>query len=143
MSGRRARAWAAWAAVALVTACGGSPTSVDAGEIEGRWEWRSASGGIAGRTITPQTEGYTMELRVADDEVALYKNGALQKAARYRLALGREGGSFAGKDVVVFTPSLFGWEEMGLQLSVEGELILADGCCDGFTYTWARAGGAQ
>ena len=128
----------AWAAVALVAACGGSPTSVDVGQIEGRWEWRSASGGIAGRTITPQTEGYTMELRVADDEVALYRNGALQTTARYRLELGRAGGSFAGKDVVHFTPPLFGWEEMGLQLSGAGELVLVDGCCDGYAYSWVR-----
>ena len=133
-----------WVVAALLAVGCGSPTSVEESQLEGRWEWRSASGGIAGRTITPQSEGYTMELRFeGDDQVALYRSGALQTTAGYRLALGSQGGSFAGKDVVVFTPALFGWEEMGLQLSVEGDLILADGCCDGFTYTWARAGSAR
>jgi hypothetical protein len=103
-----------------------------------------ASGGIAGRTITPATEGYTLELRVLDDDdVELYRNGALQSTAKYQLAIGSEGGSFGGKDVVRFAPALFGWDEMGLQLSIEGELVLADGCCDGYTYMWARAGSAR
>ena len=44
-------------------ACSGSPTVVEIGRLEGSWEWRSATGGIAGRTITPATEGYSMELR--------------------------------------------------------------------------------
>ena len=79
-----------WAVAALLAVGCGSPTSVEESQLEGRWEWRSASGGIAGRTITPQSEGYTMELRFeGDDQVALYRSGALQTTAAYRLALGR------------------------------------------------------
>jgi hypothetical protein len=128
-------------AVAAMAGCANSPTGVEVDRLEGRWEWRSASGGIAGRTITPTTEGYTMELRFVDDEEAqLFRSGALRTTARYELATGSQGGSFGGKDVVRFTPALFGWDEMGVQISIEGELILADGCCDGFTYSFVRVG---
>jgi hypothetical protein len=133
-----------WRGVALGLAlasgaCASSSTGVEEGELEGRWEWRSASGGIAGRTITPASEGYTMELRFDDDEVGLYRGGALQRTAEYRLTIGREG-SFPGQTVIRFDPALLGWEEMSVDLSDDDTLLLVDGCCDGYAYTFARVG---
>ena len=131
--------WSSALLAVALAACGGTVTAVDEDQLEGRWDWRSASGGIAGRTITPASEGYTMQLRFARAEVALYRNGTLQASAGYRLAIGGADGSFAGRDVVRFSPAIFGWDEMGVQITVEGELVLADGCCDGFTYRFVRA----
>jgi hypothetical protein len=126
--------------LAVSAGCASSATGVEADRLEGRWEWRSASGGIAGRTITPASEGYSMELRFDGDRVQLLRNGALRTTASYRLRIGREGGSFPDHDVAVFTPALFGWEEMAIQIDEAGQLILSDGCCDGFTYAFARVG---
>src|SRR5687767_9257451 len=127
-------------ALVALAGCATSPTGVQTDRLEGRWEWRSASGGIAGRTITPATEGYTMELRFDGDRAELFRNGALRTTASYRLAIGRQGGSFPDQDVAVFTPSLFGWEEMAIQIDETGQLILSDGCCDGFSYAFVRVG---
>ena len=137
----RTRLWLAGLLLAsgALAACDGSATAVETDQLEGRWDWRSASGGIAGRTITPASEGYTLQLRFRGDEAELWRNGGLENEATYRLAVGREDGSFPGKDVIRFTPPLFGWDEMAIQLSAEGELILASGCCDGFTYAFVRA----
>ena len=120
-------------------ACSGSPTVVEIGRLEGSWEWRSATGGIAGRTITPATEGYSMELRfLAGRKAELYRDGILRNATDFHLEVGMEGGSFPGRDVVRFDPSLFGgWNEMGVELA-GSSLILADGCCDGYTYSFER-----
>jgi hypothetical protein len=138
------RWWARALVLGLTAGCSGSSIAFEVDRLEGRWEWREATGGIAGRTITPASEGYTMELRFLDgDDVELHRSGQPQTNATYRLATGSDEGSFAGKDVVRFTPALFGWDEMLIQLSVEGELILTDGCCDGYTYTFVRAGPAR
>jgi hypothetical protein len=133
--------WAA--ALAALAGCATSPTGVQLDRLAGRWEWRSASGGIAGRTITPATQGYTMELRFDGGRAQLYRGGALQTTASYELVTGRQGGSFVGKDVARFAPALFGWEEMGILIEGGGRLILTDGCCDGFAYTFVRVGSPQ
>src|SRR5688572_3510324 len=111
------RVWAVLAAMTAVAGCS-SPTSVEVDELTGRWEWVSASGGIAGRTITPATEGYTMELRLsAEGEAELIRSGQPTRTADFELAIGSEAGSFAGQDVIRFTePLLGGWEEMGIEL---------------------------
>lgn len=122
--------------------CAGSPASVEPGDLAGRWEWQSSSGGIAGRTLTPATEGYSMELRLqTDGRAQLLKNGAVVGSADYQVGIGKTNGSFAGRDVVRFSPSLLGgWEEMGLSFPDATHLVLADGCCDGFTYSFTRVG---
>jgi hypothetical protein len=125
--------------LAASAGCAASATGVEVDQLEGRWEWRSASGGIAGRTITPASEGYTMELRFDGDRAELLRNGTLRTAS-YQLRIGRQGGSFPDQDVVVFTPPLFGWEEMAIAIDEAGQLILSDGCCDGFMYAFARVG---
>jgi hypothetical protein len=127
--------------LAALAGCATTPTGVQVDLLEGRWEWRSASGGIAGRTITPATEGYTMELRF--DGAQVLRDGALRNTASYRLEIGREGGSFPGLDVARFTPALLGWEEMRIQIDEGGQLILSDGCCDGYTYAFVRVGSLQ
>ena len=116
-----------------LVACSGSPTVVEIDRLEGSWEWRSATGGIAGRTITPATEGYSLEVRfLSGGKAALYRDGQLRNETTFTLEVGRDGGSFPGRDVVRFAESLFGgWDEMGVELA-GSTLILADGCCDGF-----------
>ena len=127
--------------LAAMTGCASSSSGIELNELEGRWEWRSASGGIAGRTITPASEGYTMELRFqADGDAELYRNGALRSTATYRIGLGRQDGSFPGREVVTFTPALFGWGEMALHLEGGDRLTFSDGCCDGFSYGFVRVG---
>lgn len=140
MRGWRGGIWTI--ALGVVAACTSSPTAVEVDRLKGRWEWVSASGGIAGRTLTPATEGYTMELRFLDGVAQVWRNGALGGEAGYEVAVGRQGGSFAGHDVIRFTPALFGWEEMGVELESGDRLLLADGCCDGYAYRFVRIGSA-
>lgn len=121
-------------------ACTGTPTSLEVGQLEGRWEWLSASGGIAGWTITPASEGYSMELRFLTGwEAQLYRDGTLHGSSLFRLETGREGGSFPGREVVRFERPLLGaWEEMGIELREPRRLVLSDGCCDGYAYSFER-----
>jgi hypothetical protein len=130
-----------WAVAALALSACASPTgtNVRASDLTGRWEWLSASGGLAGRTITPATEGYTMQLQLSSDGKAqLFKKGALTQSAQYELGVGSKTGSFAGRDVIRFSPPLFATGEMSVVFPDQDHLTLADGCCDGFTYTFAR-----
>ena len=124
----------------LAVACSSAPTALVPERLAGRWSWTSATGGIAGRTITPASEGYTMEVRfLAGGEAQLSRSGSLTRTTGYELGIGREGGSFPGREVIRFDEPLFGgWEEMGVELPGADRLVLADGCCDGYTYDFER-----
>lgn len=134
--------WVGIGVAALAAGCASSPAAVDLDQWTGRWEWQAATGGIAGRTLTPASEGYTMELRLTSGgDAELLRNGTVTQSATYELGLGRKGGSFEGRDVVRFTPTLFGsWEEMAVTFPDAAHLTLSDGCCDGFTYSFVRIG---
>ena len=137
---RRFPGRAALALALLLGACSSDPTALSPERLEGRWAWTSATGGIAGWTITPASEGYTMEVRfLAGGQVQLYRNGALTRSTGFTVGIGREDGSFPGRQVIRFGEPLFGgWEEMALELPEPDRLVLADGCCDGYAYDFAR-----
>jgi hypothetical protein len=127
-------------AVALLIAACSSATALVTERLEGRWAWTSATGGIAGRTITPTSEGYTMEVRfLGTGSAEVYRDATLQLTTGFEIGIGREGGPFPGREVVRFDVPLLGFhEEMTLELPEPDRLVLADGCCDGFTYDFER-----
>lgn len=132
------------AGVALAAAaCASSdPTRVEEARLVGRWSWVEATGGIAGQTRTPASTGTLREVRLlADGRAELHENGERVRTTRYELGVGASDGSFAGRDVVRWDTSLLGgWDEQGVVFPHPDTLLLADGCCDGFVWTFARAG---
>ncbi len=121
-------------AVVGATGCGDpvAPTTVEL--LEGSWTWVESSGGITGGTLTPASTGETMTLRfLGADSVELTRNGDLAGATTYQLFLYDDGGS----TVIEYAQSLFGFASQGVYVGEE-ELILRDGCCDGFVYRFQR-----
>ena len=60
----RARWVVCCVAVATLVGCGGSITGPDfTDRLAGDWSWVDASGGLAGITLTPESEGYDQMLR--------------------------------------------------------------------------------
>jgi hypothetical protein len=107
--------------------------------IYGTWDWIRAVGGIAGREITPESEGYTMTVRFLDDNVAeLERDGQLQVRTRFVLLLGEGFGGEVAPDLIRYDSPLLGWEEQSIGLDGADRLILIDDCCDGFTYEFMR-----
>ena len=116
------------------TACGDPvvPSTVEL--LDGSWTWVESSGGIAGGTFTPASTGETMTLRFLEaDSVELSRNGVLAGATTYQLLLEDDGGT----TFIEYAQSLFGFTSQQLFVGEE-ELILRDGCCDGFVYTFRR-----
>ena len=102
--------------------------------LEGSWTWVESSGGIAGEIRTPESTGETMTLRfLGADSVELTRNGVLAGATTYQIFFYDDGGSTE----IEYAQPLFGFASQGLFVG-ETELILRDGCCDGFVYEWRR-----
>jgi hypothetical protein len=112
---------------ALLAGCS-SPVEPPPDSLFGVWEWVRAEGGIGGVTLTPETEGYTLQLRIArPDRIQLDRGGVAEVVTRFEL--------IPSPQRLRYDEPILGQEEHGLTLS-EGELILTDPCCDGFAYTW-------
>jgi len=119
---------------ALLSACS-SPVEPPPG-LFGVWEWVRAEGGIAGVTLTPETEGFTLQLRITPpDRIQLDRDGVEEVVTRFEL-IPSSGTDFPFPPRLRYEEPILGQEEHELRLS-EGELILTDfPCCDGFAYTW-------
>ena len=121
-------------AIVAGTGCGGplAPTTVEL--LDGSWTWVQSSGGITGGTFTPASTGETMTLQfLGADSVELSRNGVPAGATTYQLRLEDDGGT----TFIEYAQSLFGFTSQQLFVGEEG-LILHDGCCDGFVYTFER-----
>lgn len=99
-------------------------------ELFGVWEWVQSHGGIAGVTLTPQSEGYTFQLRITrPDRIQLERDGVAQVTTTFEMI--RSDGS----DFLRYHDPILGRTEHQLSMSM-GELVLTDPCCDGFVHTW-------
>jgi hypothetical protein len=118
---------------ALLSGCS-SPVEPPPDSLFGVWEWVRAEGGVAGVTLTPETEGYTLQLKITrPDRIQLDRDGVAEVVTRFEL-IPSSGTDFPW---LRYDEPILGQDEQELRLS-EGELILTDPCCDGFAYTWHR-----
>ena len=70
---------------ALLSGCS-SPVEPAPDGLVGVWEWVRAEGGIAGVTLTPETEGFTRQLRITrPDRIQLERNGVVEVVTRFEL----------------------------------------------------------
>jgi hypothetical protein len=124
----------ALACLALLSSCS-SPVEPIPDSLFGAWEWVRAEGGIAGVTITPESEGFTMTLRITrPDRIEWFRNGEVEVATRFEL-IPASGTDFPFPARLRYEEPVLGREEQELRLS-DDELVLSDPCCDGFSYFW-------
>ena len=127
-------------------ACSSDPTAPEADGLPqglfGTWSWVRATGGIAGVTQTPDTEGYTKTITfTAPNQVQVFRNGVLEIATTFEFVPATGDGSEAQSARLLYSEPLTGFDEQGVDITTEGGLILlvlTDPCCDGFTYEWRR-----
>jgi len=121
--------------MALLSSCGSSPVEPIPDSLFGAWEWVRAEGGIAGVTITPESEGFTMTLRITrPDRIEWSRNSDVEVSTRFAL-LPASGTDFPFPPRLLYDEPILGQEEQELRLS-DNELVLSDPCCDGFSYFW-------
>ena len=132
----RARGAVIWIVAALLVGCSTVTTQVElADRLVGEWAWLDATGGIAGVTRTPSTEGYDQSLRFYEsEEVELFRDGVSQARTDFTYFVGDDGGS----DNIGYAVGLFGFESSGVELIPGDTLLLIDPCCDGFVRRWVR-----
>jgi hypothetical protein len=111
---------------------------VEVGDVTGQWIWLRSTGGIAGTTRTPETEGYEASIRFGvDGTVEWRQDGELQWSTTWVL-VDLTAGPLPGQKTIQYGDPVFGWDEQGVGLSRDGHLVLTDPCCDGFQREFVR-----
>ena len=101
----------------------------------GAWSWVRATGGIAGTTRTPDSEGYTRTLTFTPpNQVQMLQDGVPGVTTTFEFIPPTNNGSAQ----LLYAQSLLGFDEQWVEITETGDLVLSDPCCDGFVYEWRR-----
>ena len=133
------------AALLTLAACYSSgPTGLAEG-LEGRWVWVESSGGIAGWTLTPESEGYDVRLEVdAEGTVRAFRNDSLITTSHARLAERLIQYAGPGREYeVTFDPQLralvfSAMNEHIVRYPAPARVTFADPCCDGYVHVFEQ-----
>jgi hypothetical protein len=118
----------------LLAGCRSASTDPGSDVITGEYEWIGSSGGIAGRTVTPQSEGYHVRFRFSGNQVSIFRNDSLMATSLFTIR----------DDEVTYQPaiSVFGFDggiDTQMFVDLPGDTVaLRDPCCDRFDHRFLR-----
>ncbi len=103
--------------------------------LTGEWRWVSSTGGIAGKTYTPTSEGYERKLVLTSDfKFSRYKDAVLEKSGTYEITQAK---SIYKTELVDFIKFSDGTSLVIMNQSAN-ELSLSDNFYDGFGEVYQR-----
>lgn len=122
-----------------VSGCKGhsSNTSAQLKKLDGDWIWQWSQGGIAGLTLTPETEGYTLTINFSEPGIyKKYKDGTLISKGSFTLLTDDETYSFDADFMIAYENEI----NVNQFVSFEGSdtLILYDECFDCFKHLYIK-----
>jgi hypothetical protein len=127
-------------------ACASNPTASGEDELPealfGTWSWIRATGGIAGSTLTPESEGYMRTLTFTPpNQVEMFRDGVVEATTTFVFVPKTAAGSAVRSAQLLYTQSVVGFDEQWVEILEIENLVLSDPCCDGFVYEWRREAG--
>jgi hypothetical protein len=130
--------------LALAACYSSGPTGLSEG-LEGSWVWVESTGGIAGWTLNPESEGYAVHLEVdADGTVRAFRNDSLITTSHAQLAERLIQYAGPGREYeVTFEPQLralvfSAMREHIVRYPERDRVTFADPCCDGYVHVFER-----
>ena len=139
------RKWGRVAAAVLaltVGACSSDPVGPDLSVelLYGAWDWVSSEGGIAGTRRTPETEGFTQQLVIAEpNRIELFRDGELVESSTFVFTPSADPEDGFSEAVLMYDEPLFGVEQQEVRFDPDGNLVLTDPCCDRFVNVFSPA----
>lgn len=110
--------------------------TVDISKIYGKWDWIGSSGGLTGKSYTPQSEHQNQRLIIANDnKMSFYINDTLKIQRQFTL---RKDKSFLTGDsayIIHYMPASL--DQVILKAKTD-TLILSDEANDGFTSGYVK-----
>jgi hypothetical protein len=63
--------------------CSNDDDNTQESQLAGTWNWVESSGGIDGRTETPNSTGNSMKIEISNNSIKRYLNGNLESELNY------------------------------------------------------------
>ncbi len=102
-------------------------------QLIGKWKWVESSGGIDGRTETPESTGNAVIIEFTVSTMRKFVNGNLESEVNYKIYLGPSIRTIHNTDLIVY--------KNGTKQSMElngNSLILFDECYDCFQHNYLK-----
>ena len=102
-------------------------------QLPGKWKWVESSGGIDGRTETPENTGNAVTIEFTASTMKKFVNGNLESEVDYEILSGPSIRTMQNTDLIVY--------ENGMKQSVElnGKfLVLFEECYDWFQHNYIK-----
>jgi hypothetical protein len=111
--------------------CSSDDDNTQDSQLAGTWNWVESSGGIDGRTETPNSTGNSMKIEISNNSIKRYLNGNLESELNYST----EFEEYNGEQWLKVTYE--NGQEQHADLNVD-YLILYDRCSDCFQDEYVR-----
>ena len=102
-------------------------------QLIGKWKWVESSGGIDGRTETPESTGNAVTIEFTISTLKKFVNGNLESEINYEIQSGPSITTTHNTDLIVY--------ENGIKQSVElneNYLVLFEECYDCFQHNYLK-----
>lgn len=102
--------------------------------LVGNWEWISSTGGIDGRTETPQSTGKNITLSFTKDSIKVYENNVLKQKNSYKISREKSVLDNNVKDIIIYNS---GFRD-SFMIDSQNQLHLIGDCFDCFGSSYKR-----
>jgi hypothetical protein len=118
--------------IALI-GCSNSNNSELKSQLIGKWKWIESSGGIDGRTETPESTGNAVTIEFTHTTIKTFVNGNLESEVNYEIQSGSSIRTTEKTDLIVY-------ENRTIQsVLIEGNsLVLFEECYDCFQHNYLK-----
>jgi hypothetical protein len=102
-------------------------------QLLGKWKWVESSGGIDGRTETPESTGTAVTIEFTVSSMRKFVNGHLESEVDYEIISGPSIRTIEDTELIVY--------ENGIEQSVElngNYLVLYEDCYDCFQHNYIK-----
>lgn len=111
--------------------------SVDVYSLNGQWDWKGTTGGIAGITITPETARYILHIEFKNNELLFYKNNNVTQQYHYTII--KDKTIYSTDSLYVIKPeSSINALPLVITKATRDTIVLADNVNDGFSSTYVK-----
>ena len=118
----------------MLVACSSASVEPGIDRLEGTWQWVRSTGGIAGNTITPASEGFNVQFRFSGNQVTVLRNDSVRATSTYTVR----------GDELTYQPSISvftfdgGVDTQTLTPVAADSLLLSDPCCDRYSHLFVK-----
>lgn len=112
--------------------CSNNDDNTFKSQLIGNWKWVESSGGINGRTETPESTGNNIKLEISKNSIKKFVNESLESESNYTIEIQNHHGE---------THEIIFYDEYSITQTIslnENYLILYDNCADCFQNEYIR-----